>query len=481
MICAAISGPSYLDASKQLSVAEQYSELAELRLDLFEEIDMNEIAALKNKSQIPLIFTFRSSANTESEEARLKTILQLASLHPAYIDLESTVPHEFIIHLQSLYSDVKLIISHHDFDETPIDFSEILTGMQKTKATFYKLAFYAKSALDALRLLVFTKEHGATNLITVSMGEEGTFSRILAPLFGSKISYASLTQQTAPGQIPATMLVKNYRAKKTHSETAIYALIGYPLANSISDLVHNALYDALDLDAIYVKIRLQVAELARAIPLMQTLGFKGLSVTMPLKEAILETVDALDETAKEIGAVNTVVFKNGKTYGYNTDCTGAIDALESMMPVHGKKLLLLGAGGVARAIAFEAVKRGAYVIVCNRDEEKAKQLASLFQCEAGGFEHIKAHDILINATPLALPIEREILHSSTTVMETTILPIETELLQEAKKRGCLTVSGYKMWIEQALGQYNYWMGSKVSRNDAYPILEDTFISLAAEI
>jgi len=196
---------------------------------------------------------------------------------------------------------------------------------------------------------------------------------------------------------------------------------------------------------------------------------------MPLKEQVIPYLDALDPEAEQIGAVNTIVFRDHKHFGYCTDGIGALNSLEELGPVVGKTLLLLGAGGAARAIAFEAVKRGAKVTLFNRTQERAQQVAAHIDsphCTADAWEAIgryaERYDILVNATPADLPIDPLFIKPGTLAMDIRTRPVLTPFLQAAQKQGAICIPGYRMFIHQAVEQYRLWLGSSL---DAHALLD----------
>lgn len=424
MISAIIIGPTYELAAKQMEVE---CDLYELRLDYFDEINLDQISKLLTK---PCILTLRSTSK-RSEEERIQLLRQLANLKPAYIDLETTVPREVI---EEIAMQTKIILSYHNFDHTPeLEISAI-------PATYYKMATMANSSLDCWRMLDLVKKH--KNLIGFCLGEKGTFSRILSAIYGSPITYAYLDEPTAPGQISLEEL-KSYSLTP---DTKLFAVIGYPLTTSSSPAFHNQKYREWGINAVYVKMPFQADELAQFAPRMQ--GFSGLSVTMPLKESILPYLDQIDVEAAEIGAVNTIVCKEGKTKGYNTDGKGALDAIGA---VEGKTVIILGAGGAARAIIYEAKKRGARVLIWNRTVEKGKLLAEHFDVEA--ISEMQPYHILVNTTPVDVQVE---IAPNTTVMDIRSHPKLTPFLERAAQKNCRLIYGMEMFHYQALEQIRLW-------------------------
>lgn len=466
MLCIVIKGPSFEEAHRQIDQALDYADLVELRLDGFLNLDIAALEILRSHFSIPMIFTLRSRSQggnyTESEEKRLSMIQHLLELKPEYIDLENHIPAAVIAQISLQYPEVKLILSYHDFIDTPEDLEALYWEMKKSPASFYKIAVTAKNSLDTLRLMDFAKK-ADHKLIAISMGPFGQISRILAPVIGSPITYASLMddQQTAPGQLSGKLLVERYHHYSLNRYSAVYGLIGDPVDRSISDETHNSLIKASVLDAVYVKVQIKETELAEFLQYSKEIPFRGLSVTMPLKERVLPLLDIIDPTAAAIGAVNTICFENGKLFGFNTDGIGALNAIEHECQVAGKRIVLIGAGGAAKAVAYEAVRRGALVTILNRTEEKAIQIAQRIPCIPKGLDQMAAcakagYDILINCTPDPLPISADHILPGTIVMDLTTKPKETLFLKHAKDKRCRIIYGYQMFVEQAIGQFDLW-------------------------
>jgi len=318
----------------------------------------------------------------------------------------------------------------------------------------------AKSSNDALRLLLFARNHPGTSAIP--MGEKGEFGRLLGKIVGNPVDYTVLQGQmsTGPGQIFAQELIETYNYPFLNRQTAIYGLIGDPVAKSRGHIHHNQVFRERNVKALYIKMIVRPEELELFIRYAKEIGIRGLSVTIPLKEKILPFVDEMDETTARIGAVNTLLFTNGRLYGTNTDAAGAVDAIEKQEIVRGKKVVLLGAGGAARAIAFEAKWRGAQVVILNRTLPRAEELAAAVGAEAGSLEEVPADaDILINCTPDPMPIDPDRIPKNSLAMDIVTSPRETEFLQEALARHCRVVYGDEMWLNQAQAQTRFWLGN----------------------
>lgn len=481
MICVAIRGPTFKDAEKQIAEAIPHADLVELRLDCFHELDLSALQSLLANYQIPFLFTLRDQSQggnyARSEEERLKDILLLAQLNPDYLDIESHVPTAFIEGLLERHPKVKLILSYHDFVETPKELDAIFYAMQSKPAYFYKIATMAHSTLDMLRMLICVQASDK-RLIGISMGEFGVPSRIIGSVVGSPITYACLdiAQKTAPGQISAQLLNECYHYRHLNPSTILYCLIGDPIKQSISEITHNALFHALGKNAVYIKMLVHTEEMDEFFRLIKQLPFRGLSVTMPHKEQVMEYVDETDEMARSIGAVNTLLIEDGRIKAINTDGIGALNAVEKHRMVAGKKVILLGAGGAAKAIAYEASKRGAELVILNRKADRAEDLAEHFSGIGGALDLMKqyreqGYDVLVNSTPIAMPIDAKDLLDKALVMDIKIKPMDNQFLKSAQEMGCQVIYGYEMFVEQALGQFSFWFPEEFDISHARVILE----------
>jgi 3-dehydroquinate dehydratase / shikimate dehydrogenase len=455
MICTVVKGPGLALVKDQMERAKLCSDLVELRLDLMNVTD-EEVKELVSSYPIPCIFTLRRKEG-EQEEVRLSRLEAFAHLKPAFFDLEEDIPLPFIHKLQKKHPEIKWILSFHDWDKTPDDLDAIYHRMKKIPADYYKIAVRSDSSLDTVKMVQF-QAHAPKNVIGISMGEKGTVSRIMAKPF----TYACLDDdlQTAPGQFTAKDLSTLYRYGSISPSTCYYALLGTPITKSISHLTHNAAMKAFEWDARYLKIEVAPEELEKFLANVRDLPFKGFSVTMPLKEVIYPFLDEIHIEAQKIGSVNTVVCKEGKYVGYNTDGIGALNAIEDTLPVKNKKLIILGAGGAAKGIAFEAKKRGAEVLILNRTVDRAQIVADQIGCSAGSLDTIVdlPYDILVNATS-TLPIDPKQILSTAIVMDINTLPKYSPLLLCAKEKGCSLVFGHQMFAYQAAEQYALWFPS----------------------
>ena len=269
--------------------------------------------------------------------------------------------------------------------------------------------------------------------------------------------------------------------------TELYGIIGNPIRHSLSPMIHNGAFKRLGWNAVYLAF--EVKNLEEALRGIRELGVRGVSVTHPFKTEVIPFLDKVEKLAKKIGAVNTIVHRGGRLIGYNTDCDGALEALEEKMELRWKKVVLLGAGGAARAIGFGLKKRDCQLIIANRSRDRGealsrelkchfKPMSSLVKMKAGELEA----DVVINATSLGMvpreretPLPKKLLRKGMMVMDIVYEPLQTKLLREAKEKGCLTINGLEMLVRQGVAQFMIWTGKrpeiKQMRNDLYKALK----------
>lgn len=252
-----------------------------------------------------------------------------------------------------------------------------------------------------------------------------------------------------------------------NASTALYCVMGNPVAHSLSPAMHNAAFARLGINAAYLAF--PVADIGRAMDAMRALPILGASVTIPHKVSIMEHLDHVDETARRMGAVNTVTNRGGKLSGTNTDGPGAAMALENVAPLSGKKVLILGSGGVARAISLAVIDRGATVTVAHRPEDaaEAEALARDQGCALALLASAPgiSCDVVVNATPVGMhpdtdksPMPASFFKAGMTAMDAVYNPLTTRFLKEAQAAGATPVCGAEMFIFQGAAQFALWTG-----------------------
>ncbi len=465
MICVSLTSSNLGDLRKDVAKAAQVADAIEIRLDYLPvNVDLQAVLAARPK---PIIVTCRRVQDggkyDGDERVRILALQKAAELGADFIDIELDAAAE----LRDL--PAKRIVSYHNFSETPSDLAAIHRECAKTEPAIVKIAVMANSQTDNLRAFDLL---GQTKIPTAAfcMGELGLISRIIGTKFGSKLTYAALGKgsETAPGQLPAADLRDLYRYHKIGPGTAIYGVIANPVAHSMSPAIHNAAFEATGVDAVYLPFK--VEEPVGFVNAFKAIDVQGYSVTIPHKETIMAAMDEIDHVAMAIGAMNTVVNRDGWLCGYHTDYLAAIGGLEKVTKLPGKTALMIGAGGAARAIAFGLKQKNVDLTVADIVAEKARDLAGDVGCRWAAVEDLSEPqadqaDILINATPAGMhpnvdgtAIPKDWLHPENIVFDVVYNPIETRLLREAREVGCTTVAGFDMFVSQAVAQFEMWTG-----------------------
>jgi shikimate dehydrogenase len=252
-----------------------------------------------------------------------------------------------------------------------------------------------------------------------------------------------------------------------NGRTILHGIMGNQVSHSLSPAMHNSAFAALHLNAAYVPFA--VSDVADAMIGFRALGIRGVSVTIPHKQAVIALLDDIDPVAAKIGAVNTLDIQNGRITGHNTDWLGANRALEEKTSLPGKKILILGAGGSARAIGFGLLEQGAKILLASRTAASGIELAQTLGCPWHPLNEIAelSADCLINTTSVGMAprtdvslVPKECLSRFSVVMDIVYAPLETKLLREAREAGCQVVNGLAMLLYQGVAQFELWTGRK---------------------
>ena len=468
MICVPLVGPSMQQALANLPLAERYGDCVELRVDLIEKPNLFRLLETASKPVIVTNRTKREGGSFRgSEEERIDVLRYAMELGADYIDIEASSPKELLRSILETPSKTKKILSYHHFSLTPENLMEYFAIMSETPADVIKIVTYAKDICDNIVIFNLLREARKTDrkLISFCMGDLGEISRILSIQMGSFLTFGSLGfgKESAPGQIPASILRDIYRVDLADSARKIYGVIGDPVNKSMGYLIHNRAFRETDLPHIYVPFLVQ--NVPRFFQAFEPF-FAGLSVTMPHKEKIIASLERIDKRAKSIGAVNTVVWEEGAWTGYNTDGSGALKALEEIINLRGKEVLIIGSGGSAKAIGWSVVERGVNLtITYNSNKKRGEELAKELDCELVGMSQLERQkpDVLINCSPVgmapkseATPYPAHRLKRGMVVLDTVYNPLKTRLIMEAHSVGCEVIPGVEMFINQAVEQFELW-------------------------
>ena len=369
--------------------------------------------------------------------------------------------------LQKLRSRAGLILSFHDFRATK-KLEESLEKMLAYPADFYKVVSTATMLSDNVAMIKFLAREGDRHsMVGMCMGEQGIISRVLGVRAGSVFTFASAGagEETAPGQVTAQELRNVYRIDQVDVATRVYGVVGDPIAHSLSPAIMNAAFRRENVNAVY--LALHARTLKDLLTCIREIPIHGISVTMPYKEAIVPYLDNTDSHTTKIGACNTVVrAQDGKLYGFNTDAAGIVRPLERRLnTLEGARILVIGAGGAARAAVFGLKERGCEVYILNRSAAPAKKLAHQARARMVKRPDLKklAFDVIINATPVGMGNSRETPLqdkeiNARYVFDMVYDPAETRLLKLAKERGAQVIPGIEMFVHQAARQFEIWTG-----------------------
>lgn len=456
-----------------LKLALRRTSTIELRLDyLSSDAEIEKFLEHLSKTQVraTLIATCRRrAAGGHYRSSPAQQLLHLAEALRAgckWFDLEvetvRVAPPEL---LKVLLGEGRTVASAHFFRSAPKHLSRVVEELDRLRPSAIKIAAQCSSLTESRRVLHLAKRR--RDVIAIPMGEVALPMRVLALREGSALAYAPLGTATAPGQVSLDAMRDLYRAGRLTHRTTVYGVIGNPIAHSLSPLLHNAAFQARHIDAVYLPFL--VRDLRDFLSSIKTLGIAGFSVTIPHKESIIRHMDGCDPLARAIGAVNTVVVRRGgELYGYNTDYVGVLTALSRRIPLRGSRVLIIGAGGAARAVAFALAESGASVCITTRRAARAKVLAHAVEGEAIDRRDVRHQffDAIVNATPVGMhphedasPLEAIELNCRL-VFDTIYRPQQTKLLKLAARRGIETVLGVEMFLAQGAAQWEIWTGER---------------------
>ncbi len=387
-----------------------------------------------------------------------------------------------------LRRSANLILSSHDFRGTR-KLEETFAGMKEYPADFFKVVTTANNLADNVTMMKFLERHSHEHsMIGLCMGEQGIISRVLAVRAGSQFTFGAMGpgEETAPGQISARDLRSIYRIDQVDAATRVYGVAGDPIAHSLSPLMLNAAFRRENVNAVYLP--LHAKSLDDLLACIRDIPIHGLSITMPYKEEMLPHLDKTDALTAKTGACNTVVrSQDGKLYGFNTDVAGVVRPLETRMPLQGAKILVMGAGGAARAAAFGLKEKGAEVYIFNRTAGPAQTLAKKARAKAVNKTDLRklAFDVIINATPVGMegnrdpiPIAEEDLKGKY-FFEMVYNPAETKMVKMARARGLQVILGSEMFVQQGARQFETWTGKPAPIIEMQRVLEYALAQRAA--
>lgn len=463
--------------------AKQGARLIELRLDFLAKAP--DFKRLLDNKPCPMVATVRRPQDggrwSGSDDARLTLIRQAIVAGFDWVDVETDIADKV-----RRFKDVKRIVSYHNMREVPADLEKIYQRMCGQDADVIKLAVRAQHAKDNVRVLELLR-HAPRPTVAFCMGDLGMPSRLLGAKFGAPFTYAAFNKERgiAPGLPSLTELRRLYFYDRINTDTKVFGVLGDPVSHSLSPLVHNQAFRHLGINAVYVPFRVPRQELADALKAFTKIPVEGYSVTIPHKEEAAELAKHKDESVIGVKAANTLIRSGDDFSAYNTDFQGVIDTLRAYLPtsfnnpemepskgivttlpsppsLNSRVVLVLGAGGIGRAVAHALRSEGALVNVANRTSDRAATLAE----EVGG-RHIEwqgRHSVLcdavINCTSVGMhpdvddsPLHHSFLKPGLVVFDTIYTPESTLLVKEARARGCHVITGVELFVRQAAQQF----------------------------
>lgn len=370
------------------------------------------------------------------------------------------------------FQPAKIIVSYHNYRRMPA-LGKIHSRLARLPAQVVKIACRASQLRDNLQILKLLKRRrGRTHrLVAFGLGAHGIPSRLLALKWGAPFTYASAGERlaVAPGQLPAETMRSTYHVDHLDTRTQFFGVVGSRASLSLSPAMQNAAFQAKRVNALYLPC--ETSRLSDFLFLARKLGFMGFSVTMPYKSAIIRELDWLEPLAARIGACNTVAVQHGKWMGWNTDAAAVVEVLVKRLRLAGSRILILGAGGAARAAAYALRAEGALVFIAARREPAARRLARGISAQAIPWSAADALDVdaVINATPVGMvprvdasPIDLARLRVRV-VFDMVYHPLETRFLAQARGRGLIAIPGLEMLVAQGARQFEIWTGQAAPR------------------
>lgn len=475
-ICVAIIGSTAAEMIEKANAVVKETPFLEFRLDYLEK-PLTALPKLKqffaDNSAATGIATCRRAANGGKFKGPLAAEMEVlikasaAGFHIVDLELESAEVMKKGEFQKLRETGVGLIISHHDFNATK-DLDKVYERIAPFQPDFIKIVPTAKNLSDNVTLMRFMERtNDNANIIGICMGEAGIISRVLGLRAGSAFTFAAASQgeETGPGQIAARTLIETYRVDQVDAATKVYGVAGNPVRSSLSPIMMNTAFRRETVNAVY--LALQTTKVSDLMKLVQEIPIQGLSVTMPHKQEIMAHLANTDPLSAKIGACNTVLrAQDGKLYGFNTDVAGIVGPLEKRMSLRGAKVLVLGAGGAARAAVFGLRDKNAEVFILNRTPETAQKLARQAGAKAIKKDAVakSAFDVVINATPVGMAGQKSAQLLDAKDLNTRLVfdlvynPLETPLIRLARQQGIPFITGVEMFVQQGARQFEIWTG-----------------------
>ncbi|HEY6273678.1 MAG TPA: shikimate dehydrogenase [Terriglobales bacterium] len=496
-LCVPVWASNPVDLAQKADAVVRENPFIEFRLDY---LSKPQLVLPKLKTFVEyhpealIIITCRRAVNGGrfhgSVASQVELLAKASNMGGQLVDLElesaaQLKPTDF----NRLRRSANLILSFHDFRGTK-KLEDTFTKMRQYPADFFKVVTTANSLYDNVVMMKFLEGHSHEHsLVGNCMGEQGVISRVLGVRAGSQFTFAAANvgEETAPGQIAARTLRETYRIDQVDAATRVYGVAGDPIAHSLSPAMLNSAFRRENVNAVYLALHAKTLDDLMAC--MNEIPINGLSVTMPYKEQILKHLDKTDPLTTKIGACNTVVrAQDGKLYGFNTDVAGVVRPLETRMRLPGLRVLVLGAGGSARAAVFGLKERGAEVSILNRTAGPAQKLAKQARAKVINHTMLKKleFDVIINATPVGMDGNRDPLPISEVEMkaryffEMVYTPAETRMVKMARAKGLHVILGSEMFVQQGARQFEIWSGKPAPLLEMQRVVDFALAQRAAE-
>jgi len=474
-VAAVILADGVADAERQARMAlAAGADLVELRLDRIRDVGVGDVRRLASAVGPRSILTVRSASQGgpgQLTESRRSDLLKEACTRPfPYVDieLERDGPRAAELTRLARRHRATLIVSHHF--SRPAGLGQVREALDACAAIgpVAKVVVPVETIDSAIELgdLARTEVERGRRLVLIGMGVAGMLIRAGAGSAGQEIQYASAGRPAAPGQL-SLATAKRLRGR----DSWVLGLVGHPVGHSLSPAIHEAGLEALGLPGTYLPFDVDAAGLESLLAASDRFRIRGFNVTIPYKESIVEALDELDGDAEGIGAVNTVVVGDGWTKGHNTDVFGFRLSLRSLgLRVGERRVLVIGAGGAAKAVVHVLLREGASVAVANRTAARAEALADAFDepieiLRVERLDRSGPWDLVVNATPLGtkgfaadLPVPEAVIAKAGFVYDLGYNPPDTALIAAAKRLGRPHASGLEMLLHQAAKSFELWTG-----------------------
>ena len=495
-ICVAIAAANAADMVQKADLIVRDNPFIEFRLDYLSKPILG-LAKLKTfvefHPEALIVATCRRAVSggkfRGSIASQVDVLVKAAALgcHLVDIELETAAklkPSDF----NRLRRSANLIISYHDFRGTK-KLEETFTKIKQYPADFFKIVTTANSLYDNVVMMKFLEKHSHEHsLIGLCMGEQGVISRVLCVRAGSQFTFAAVNpgEETGPGQLTARTLRDTYRIEQVDAATRVYGVAGDPVSQSLSPAMLNAAFRRENVNAVYLALHARSIDDLTAC--LQDIPIAGLSITMPYKEQVLKHLDKSDPWTTKVGACNTLVrSQDGNLYGFNTDVNGVVRPLEIRIRLQGARVLVLGAGGAARAAVFGLKERGAEVSILNRTPAAAQKLAKQARAKAINRTMLKKleFDVIINATPAGMEGNRDPVPLAEQEMkaryffEMVYTPAETRMMKMARARGMHVIPGSEMFVQQGARQFEIWTGKPAPLLEMQRVVDHALAQQAA--